>query len=299
MDLMRLPASPDQATRRLVLAFHAVSAELADRLAGAAAAREVLHLVVAYQPPADDHASAGWSLAPTFSDGTALRVYWVARPAFADGDTSLPLPLHTTQRRGFAHEPEVMERLASDVSTGARLRLVAAHLDPRQRSAWRSGETRSGFIVMECEGDPWAPWRRPSKAELPRGTHLVYHDGRFLGRAAVEGGAARVAAAQPFAPRADHGWQLIQTPIGKVWAVRPPDDIAHRIREVRRDLVPFGDRLDELAKLDLSGEPERAQGLIEEIEQLAARVDALRAAARLPPKATRKAARKRAGEGEA
>ncbi|MBP2310455.1 hypothetical protein GBZ48_35135 [Azospirillum melinis] len=284
MDLMRLPASPDQTTRRLVLLFQSVSAELADRLAGAAAAREVLPLTVAYQPPADEYAAGGWTVTAFLSDGTKLPVRWMTRPAFSDADTSLPLPLHTTQRRGVAHEPEVMERLVSDVSGHARLRLVAAHLDPAKRSMFRTGETRSGFVLVECEGTPWAPWRRPGKAEMPRGTHPVYHDGHFLGRAAVEGGAARVAAAQPFAPRADHGWRLIETPIGKLWVVRPPDDIAHRIREVRRDLVPFHDRLDELAKLDLSEEPARTEGLIEEIEQLAARVDALRAAARLPPR---------------
>jgi len=185
--------------------------------------------------------------------------------------------------------------MTADLSARARLRVVGAHLDPRERSAWRSGETRSGIVVVACEGEAWLPWRRPGKAELPRGTHLIYHDGRILGRAAVEGGVDRAISQEPFRPRADHGWRLVETPLGKVWAVRPPDDIAHRVREARRALLPVGDQLDELATLDLSEEPERVLGLIDDIEQLAARAAALRTAARLPPSPAPKAPKRTAG----
>ena len=123
---------------------------------------------------------------------------------------------------------------------------------------------------------------------------MVYHDGRILGRAAAEGGAARAAASQPFAPRADHGWRLAETPIGKVWAVRPANDIAHRIREIYGALVPVGGQLDELGAMDLSEEPERVLGLIEGIEQLAARATALRAAAHLPPRPVPRAVKRSA-----
>ncbi|SOE01822.1 hypothetical protein SAMN05421508_1272 [Caenispirillum bisanense] len=61
----------------------------------------------------------------------------------------------------------------------------------------------------------------------------------------------------------EHGWKLKNTPLGRVWLPRSADDVAHRLREVRRLAEPLAEACDKLRGLDLTEEPELARELAE------------------------------------
>lgn len=279
MRLTLLPGTP----RRGLLSFDRLEAARAERLAGAGAAGELLHIALDYTPPDGEFGHGAFRASFTFSDGAVL----------GSAGELLPLVL-PADRSGVALEPEVVASTAAAIARSTHLRVSGVHLEPRETDRlFGRGDTRSGVALVDCRGDGWDQKAWWTVGKPARGSCPVYHGGHILGRAGTEGGADQAGRAGRYAfpVQAEHGWRLQQTAAGRFWTVRPADDVAHRIRTIRQDLEAAGARLDELAALDLSDEPERAQELLDLLEVVAARGDAIRAAARLPPPKRRKAAK--------
>lgn len=256
------PSTRGQARRHLFLCLEGLNAESAERLAGMASAKESLFLKAKYEPPATEYDFGSWGFSLAFSDGTILDRAYQGLPI--DGD-KLP-----RARQGVTLEPEVVEQTVSAVEAGSRLTVIEAMLEAREPALFGKGYVRNGLVRVSLHGPAFAKWYTPRGNELPRGSHLVYAKGRILGRAAKEGGAEQAARAERYLPRklAPKGWKLTRTSVGTLWMPRPPDDVAFRIREVRRTAETLKDQITELLRLDLSSEPDMARELAELLADL-------------------------------
>lgn len=240
-----------QVNHRIALSFKSLSPELADRLIVAAEAKEVLVVAPTYYPAKKDWERATFSLAINTADG--LGLYETA---------SLPVVAKASRlaKDGENLAPDEIEDRTRWIVETADIRITGAHFEPIRDDRWHYGEqVRDGFIVVDLKGPlfrPFYPQRQQGKA-----THPVFLGGRFHGYASTEIGADR--ALDRLGVKPEHGWTLKNTPLGRVWFPRSPDDVAHRLREVRRLAEPLAEACDKLRGLDLSEEPELARELAE------------------------------------
>ncbi len=240
-----------QVNHRMALSFQSLSPELADRLIAAAEAREALQVVPTYTPATRSWETASFSLEIVTGDGLSLCatdtlpvIDKAARPA----------------KEGEILPPEEIDARSRWIVENADVRITGAHFEPIRDDRWHFGkQVRDGFVIVDLIGPlfrPFHPQRQQGKA-----THPVFQGGRFHGYAGTEIGADR--ALDRLGVKPEHGWTLKNTPLGRVWFPRSADDVAHRLREVRRLAEPLAEACDKLRGLDLSEEPELARELAE------------------------------------
>ncbi|MCA1972098.1 MAG: hypothetical protein LDL44_04615 [Caenispirillum sp.] len=240
-----------QGNHRIALSFCDLAPELADRLIAAAEAREALLVTPTYRPAERSWDTATFSLAISTTDGLSLHetndlptVDKALRPV-KDGENLAP--------------EEIEARTRWFVET-ADIRITGAHFEPIRDDRWHYGkQVRDGFIVVDLKGPLFRPFH-PQQGKSAT-THPVFQGGRFHGTAGTEIGADR--ALDRLGIKPEHGWTLKNTPLGRVWFPRSADDVAHRLREVRRLAEPLAEACDKLRGLDLSEEPELARELAE------------------------------------
>ncbi|MCA1971732.1 MAG: hypothetical protein LDL44_02755 [Caenispirillum sp.] len=240
-----------QVNHRIALSFQSLAPELADRLMVAAEAREALQVAPTYRPATRSWETASFSLEIVTGDGLGLYetnslpvIDKVARPA----------------KKGETLSPEEIDAHLRWIFETADVRITGAHFEALRDDRWHYGkQVRDGFVVVDLKGPPFRPFhplRQQGKA-----THPVFQGGRFHGYAGTENGADR--AVDRLGIKPEHGWHLKNTPLGRVWFPRSAEDVAHRLREVRRLAEPLAEACDRLRGLDLSEEPELARELAE------------------------------------
>lgn len=240
-----------QGNHRIALSFHSLAPELADRLLAAAEAMETLQVVPTYRPATRSWETASFSLEIVTGDGLGLY----------ETDT-LPVMDKAARpaKEGEALSPEEIEAHSRRIVETADVRITGAHFEPLRDDRWHYGkQVRDGFVIVDLKGPlfrPFHPQRQQGKA-----THPVFQGGRFHGYASTEIGADR--ALDRLGVKPEHGWRLKNTPLGRVWFPRSADEVAHRLREVRRLAEPLAEACDKLRHLDLSEEPALARELAE------------------------------------
>ncbi|WP_343870541.1 hypothetical protein, partial [Caenispirillum bisanense] len=238
-----------QVNHRIALGFHSLAPELADRLIAAAEAREALQVAPTYT-----HATRSWETASFLLEivtGDGLGLY--------ETDT-LPVvdEIARPAKEGETLSPEEIDAHARWIVETADVRITGAHFEPIRDDRWHYGkQVHDGFIVVDLKGPPFRPFHL--QRQQGQATHPVFQGGRFHGYASTEIGAGR--ALDRLGIKPEHGWKLKNTPLGRVWFPRSADDVAHRLREVRRLAEPLAEACDKLRGLDLSEEPELAREL--------------------------------------
>jgi hypothetical protein len=162
-------------------------------------------------------------------------------------------------RVGQNLEPEVIKAEAAWIKANATIRVVGIYLEPERQDValYSRGPIRDGFAVLELDGDAFEEWLAPRTRKET--THPVFHRGQVLGYAGTERGADRLAKLE----KPEHGWALKDTPLGRTWVARSADNVAHRLREVRRLALPLAEACEQLRSLNLSDEPELVRNLAE------------------------------------
>lgn len=165
-------------------------------------------------------------------------------------------------------EPEVVEGIRRWVAANLTVTCIAFWAEPPRDRMFGWEPTRRGFLIVETAGKAC---QRFYPGLFTKKGHPVYNDGRFFGHANKEGGATQAVQKSGcyYRPVPDHGWKLTMVPgLGRMWQPRSADDVAHRIREVRRQAWALLDDVQALHRLALDDEPGMARDLAELLVQI-------------------------------